>query len=68
MTQIKNEFQIETLGIERVLPHQREDTNLLNNLTLWLSANFNLSTLALGSLAIPVFQLGITDAILAIVV
>ncbi len=68
MTQMKKESHIEALGIERVLPHQRKDHRIFNNLTLWLSANFNLSTLALGSLAIPVFKLGILETFAAIVI
>jgi NCS1 nucleoside transporter family len=63
-----SQFPIETLGIERVLPHQRTDRRLINNFTLWLSANLNLSTVALGSLAVPVFHLGFVDGFCVILV
>lgn len=35
--------------------------------TQWLSANMNVSTFALGALAVTVFQLGFVDALLTIV-
>lgn len=57
---------IEVHGIERVLPENRYDQNLWNNLTLWLSANFVIPTLALGTLAQGFFQLGTQDSLLVI--
>lgn len=61
------ETGIEQQGIERVPPSARHDQRIFDNFTLWLSANLVLSTVALGALAIPVFQLGFWDSVLAIV-
>ena len=62
-----NETGIEQHGIERVPPSARHDVRIFDNFTLWLSANLVLSTVALGALAIPVFQMGFWDSLLAIV-
>ena len=58
---------IETHGIERVPPEARRDVRIFDNFTLWLSANLVLSTIAVGALAVPVFQMGFWDSVLAIV-
>ncbi len=58
---------MEALGIERVEANSRNDFRIFNNLTLWLSANFNLSTFALGTLAGPVFKLSFFDGLKVIV-
>jgi NCS1 nucleoside transporter family len=49
---------IEQRGIERVPASQRHHLNVLDNFTLWLSANLVISTVALGALARPVFHMG----------
>ncbi len=59
---------IETHGIERVSPKTRADVRIFDNFTMWLSANLVISTVALGALAIPVFQLGFWDSVAAIIV
>lgn len=59
---------IELHGIERVPPHRRFDRNLWNNFTLWLSANFVIPTLALGTLAQSVFKLGTRDSLWTLIV
>src|SRR5215467_8457567 len=59
---------IETRGIERVPPTYRADRRILNNFTLWFSANMVISTFAIGTLATSVFELGFWDSIIAIVV
>lgn len=59
---------IELRGIERVPPDQRGDARLLGNLTLWLSANLALPTVALGTLAWPVFGLSSRDALATILI
>ncbi len=61
------ETGIEQQGIERVPLSARHDVRIFDNFTLWLSANLVLSTVALGALAIPVFQMGFWDSLLAIV-
>lgn len=58
---------IEMGGIERVAPGDRDDTRPLDNLTVWLSANTVISSVALGSLAVPLFHLGWWDSLSAIV-
>lgn len=58
--------KIELHGIERVLPNHRTDHNLWNNFTLWLSANFVIPTLALGTLAQAVFKLGTRESLFII--
>ena len=58
---------IETHGIERVPPTERHDVRVFDNFTMWLSANLVLSTVALGALAVPIFQMGFWDSALAIV-
>ena len=59
---------IETRGIDRVYPGNRTHIRIFDNFTMWLSANLVISTIALGSLAIPVFKLGFWDGILAVVI
>jgi len=56
---IPEEQGIETHGIERVSPTTRTHVRIFDNFTMWLSANLVLSTFALGTLAIPVFKLGL---------
>ena len=58
---------IETRGIERVLAHDRAHMRVLDNFTMWLSANLVISTVALGALAVPVFGLGFWDSLGVIV-
>ncbi len=57
---------VEVRGIERVPPHERTHTSLIDNFTMWLSANMVISTVALGALAIPIFGLGFWDSFGAI--
>ena len=63
----EREQGIETRGIERVPPTRRHDVNIWENFTMWLSANLVISTVTVGALAIPVFQMGFWDSTLAIV-
>ncbi len=62
----KQEEGIETQGVERVLPQNRDHLTLFDNCTMWLSSNLVISTIALGALAKSVFTLGFWDSILAI--
>src|SRR6266487_739867 len=59
---------IETHGIERVSPAKRSDVRIFNNFTMWLSANLSIPTVALGALAVPIFQLGFWDSVIAIII
>ncbi len=63
----QRETNIETDGIERISPATRPHKRILDNFTLWLSANLVISTVALGALAVPVFGLGFWDSVAAIV-
>jgi NCS1 nucleoside transporter family len=65
---VPEEPTIERSGIERVLPQERTHLHILDNFTLWFSANLVISTVALGALAVPVFGLGFWDSFLAIVI
>ncbi len=65
---IPEERGIETHGIERVSPETRTDVRIFDNFTMWLSANLVISTLALGTLAIPVFGLGFWDSVAVIII
>ena len=47
-------------------PEDRTHTHPLDNLTVWLSANLVISSVALGSLAVPLFHMGWWDSLLAI--
>ncbi|MEO8955848.1 MAG: cytosine permease [Ktedonobacteraceae bacterium] len=58
---------IETDGIERVSAATRPHRRILDNFTIWMSANLVISTVALGALAVPVFGLGFWDSAAAIV-
>jgi len=58
---------IETRGIERVLPTARTHMRIIDNFTMWLSANLVISTVALGALAHVVFGLGFWDGVAAII-
>ncbi|GCE17162.1 hypothetical protein KDK_09620 [Dictyobacter kobayashii] len=59
---------IETHGIERVSPKARTHVRIIDNFTMWLSANLVLSTVALGALAIPLFKLGFWQSAAIIVI
>lgn len=48
---IPEESGLESHGIERVSPETRTHTRILDNFTMWLSANLVISTIALGTLA-----------------
>ena len=45
---------------------ERDHVRIVDNFTLWLSANLVISTVALGSLAINIFKLGVWDGLVAI--
>ena len=66
--EIPEEKGIETHGIERVSPKTRTHVRILDNFTMWMSANTAISTIALGTLAVTVFQLGFWDSVLAIII
>ncbi len=65
---IPEERGVETHGIERVSPATRTHIRILDNFTMWFSANLCLSTIALGSLANIVFGLGFWDSVLVIII
>jgi NCS1 nucleoside transporter family len=59
---------IETHGIERVSPNARTHVRIFDNFTMWLSANLVLSTVALGTLAVPIFKLGFWQSVAIILI
>ena len=65
---IPEEQGIETHGIERVSPATRTHVHILDNFTMWLSANLVISTVGLGALAIPIFGLGFWDSLAVILI
>src|SRR5260370_26876956 len=65
---IPEEHGLETHGIERVSPKTRTHVRILDNFTMWLSANLVISTVGLGALAIPIFGLGFWDSLAVIIV
>lgn len=65
---IPEEQGVETHGIERVSPTTRTHVRIIDNFTMWFSANLVISTIALGSLANIVFGLGFWDSVIVIVI
>src|SRR6266852_3061494 len=65
---IPEEEGIETHGIERVSPTTRTHVRILDNFTMWLSANLVISTIALGALANLAFGLGFWDGVAIIII
>src|SRR5437764_12924516 len=65
---IPEEQGLETHGIERVSPKTRTHVRILDNFTMWLSANLVISTVGLGALAIPIFGLGFWDSLAVIII
>src|SRR5438270_9758806 len=65
---ILEERGIETHGIERVSPKTRAHVRIFDNFTMWLSANLVISTLALGTIAIPFLKLGFWDSVAVIII
>ncbi|HLG75957.1 MAG TPA: cytosine permease [Ktedonobacteraceae bacterium] len=63
----EEERGIETHGIERVSPQTRSHVRILDNFTMWLSANLVISTVGVGAIAIPFMGLGVWDSLLIIV-
>ncbi|HCP74396.1 MAG TPA: hypothetical protein DIU08_07110, partial [Ktedonobacter sp.] len=65
---IPEEQGLELHGIERVSPETRAHVRIFDNFTMWLSANLVISTIGLGALAIPIFQLGFWDSVAVIII
>src|SRR5579883_3419404 len=65
---IPEERGIETHGIERVSPSTRSHIRIVDNFTMWLSANLVISTVALGAIANPIFLLGFWDGLAVIII
>src|SRR5437868_6546231 len=65
---IPEEQGVETHGIERVSPKTRTHVRVIDNFTMWLSANLVISTIGLGALAIPIFGLGFWDSLAVILI
>src|SRR5205085_9436228 len=65
---IPEEQGVETHGIERVSPETRTHVRIIDNFTMWLSANLVISTIGLGALAVPIFSLGFWDSVAVIII
>jgi len=65
---IPEEQGVETHGIERVSPETRTHVRIIDNFTMWLSANLVISTIGLGALAVPIFGLGFWDSVAVIII
>src|SRR5947208_1165743 len=65
---IPEEQGVETHGIERVSPKTRTHVRVIDNFTMWLSANLVISTIGLGALAVPIFGLGFWDSVAVIII
>src|SRR5437660_5690536 len=65
---IPEERGVEIHGIERVSPTTRTHVRILDNFTMWLSANLVISTIALGALASQAFSLGFWDGLAVIII
>src|SRR2546423_4650286 len=65
---IPEEQGVETHGIERVSPETRTHVRVIDNFTMWLSANLVISTIGLGALAVPIFGLGFWDSVAVIII
>ncbi|KAK3996870.1 purine-cytosine permease [Cladorrhinum sp. PSN332] len=61
------QYGVEERGVERVPEDQRTDKTLFKLANIWFSANLSIPTFAMGSVAIPIFELGFVDAALVIV-
>jgi len=57
---------VEDRGIERVPPELRTHKHAIDLLIMWGSTNMAVSTFSIGVLAVPIFGLGFTDAVLTI--
>ncbi len=65
---IPEEYGVERHGIERVSPQTRTHVRIVDNFTMWLSANLVISTVALGAIARPIFGLGFWDSVAVIII
>src|SRR5437868_11936618 len=65
---IPEERGVEIHGIERVSPTTRTHVRILDNFTMWLSANLVISTIALGALATQAFFLGFWGGLAVIII
>ncbi|ODV97126.1 hypothetical protein PACTADRAFT_48880, partial [Pachysolen tannophilus NRRL Y-2460] len=61
-------FDVETRGIERVLPEDRTDTSLVTACTMWLSSNLVIAALSTGALSTAAFGLGWYDSVAIIII
>ncbi|CCG81326.1 Purine-cytosine permease [Taphrina deformans PYCC 5710] len=60
-------FRMEETGFEHVPPEDQNERSLVNAGTMWLSANLNISSFAIGALGITLFFVGFWDGVAAII-
>ncbi|KAJ3335485.1 hypothetical protein HDU93_005374 [Gonapodya sp. JEL0774] len=64
----ENAIGIEIRGLERVLPEDRKHTTMIDNLTMWFSADFSIAPLANGSIGLTYFALSLSESITVVVI
>lgn len=60
-------LKMEETGFEHVPPEDQHERSLVNAGTMWLSANLNISSFAIGALGVTIFGTGWGDGIAAII-
>lgn len=60
-------LRMEETGFERVRPEQQNDTRYWQAGTMWLSANMNVSSFAIGVLGISLFETGFWDGVCTVI-
>ena len=60
-------MKMEETGFEHVPPELQTEHSLINAGTMWLSANMNISSFALGALGITIFGTGFWDGVAVII-
>ncbi|KAH8834778.1 permease for cytosine/purines, uracil, thiamine, allantoin-domain-containing protein [Flagelloscypha sp. PMI_526] len=59
-------YGVEARGIERVQPDERIQSSPMPVFWMWLAANLTISTFSLGTLGFSIFQLGLRESVLVI--
>lgn len=60
-------MKMEETGFEHVPPEMQNERSLINAGTMWLSANLNISSFAIGALGITLFETGFWDGVCTII-
>lgn len=60
-------LKMEETGFEHILPENQNDRNYWSAGTMWLSANLNVSSFAIGVLGISLFETGFWDGVATVI-